>query len=169
MRLLLVVALAGCAPVVDLPEPRAPTDLYLPPTVSWSAPGPPLPDTDGPCLQETSRRYGKSSHHWLWKRGVEQGSLSAATADDPAAHAIALRADRLARTGMAFVLLGMPTMMSGYFSSVSTLASQSPVTLEVGLPVLATGLALIVSGAVMESRARPIRKAAIAEYNARCR
>ena len=170
MRIVLLVALAGCAPVVDLPEPRAPTDLYVAPTTALGrAPGPPLPATDGPCLQETSRRSGRSSRHWLWKRGVEQRSLSLATADDPAAHALARRADRLERTGLALELTGLPSVMAGYWAALTALGAQSLLPVEVGVPVLVTGMALAVSGAVMQSRARPIRKAAIAEYNTRCR
>jgi hypothetical protein len=158
VRLLLVIALVGCAPVVDLPYAST---VYLPPIPT----GPPSPNPDGPCLQETGWR--KSKH--LWKRGIEQRSLSEATADDPPAHAIARRADRLGRAGLVVTLLGMGTIMAGYFTLLANLTSQSAPQLTAGGATLASGVALFASGIVMDVRAGPIRRAAIAEYNARCR
>ena len=77
MRYLLLCALAGCAPIVDLPEPRVAIEPDLPPAPRWwwLRQPPPPPDPDGLCLQETRRREGRSTRRFYWNRLEPQPSL----------------------------------------------------------------------------------------------
>jgi hypothetical protein len=102
--------LVGCAPRVDLPQPRSPFDYQAP---AYS-PGPAPPDPNGPCVHSTHRRKSRA---WWWKHGqLVEGGLVAATADDP-------RANGIARSAHAYDRAGEGLLISAFALHLGTLGT----------------------------------------------
>ena len=151
--LVVALLLAACEPGFPLPTVQGPT-------AAWS---PPAPDPNGPCLQ--TRRLHK--HTWLWNRGVEQASVTDATADDPDAHALAQKARALDRVAVASGVVGIAWWWSGVLL-VAELPSRDA-ELGVGLGAGALAIGSFVATVVSALRSERARLRAIELYNANCR
>ncbi|HZS37629.1 MAG TPA: hypothetical protein VFF06_12420 [Polyangia bacterium] len=174
ITLALTLALAGCAPMVDLPQPTSPFSYREPPRVIES----PTPDPNGPCVQRASRRHAGT---WLWKhgvlvehrRGVSSG-LVAATADYPPANALA-RAARARDRALLPLFITHGALLIGTFSSLIALDVERPddgravgLAVGVGFGLMAvnvsTLLALGIGGAHREQRALDVYNSWAADH-----